>query len=271
MATITATFKVRYPEWQAAFDEWRRVCNLSMVQAMRFQAKQIASALILGYEPRGSKQWNQSTPPNDRKQGEGALVRDVYRAIYPLRAGGFRDVKLRRRVNLAVNRNDVEALQAMVRAGVFGAARVNLTVRPAGEEYASHQDSRQSRGRVLRKHPLFATVGTRTLKEYIAKAKHAVGQAKGGWASSLAALGGRVPAWVARHSKAGTCIDNLKPRQSAVSFSMINRSKWGMYNDEARRITDSVMANRAELIKADIEFLVERGWKRGEKGHIIKP
>lgn len=267
--TNTATFKSNYPKWHAAFEDWAATCRMGIVDAWRYQAKQIASALVLGYEPGGRKDWNQSTPPNDRKQGEGAVVRDIHRAVFPLRADGFRDLKVRKKVSIAVRSDDVAALQAMVTAGVFGQNRVHMTVRPAGNEFTSHQQSRQSRGRVNSKRPRFATVGNTYLKQYVAEAKRGVGQAKGGWASSLEALGGKPPAWVARHKRAGTCIDNLKPGLTDLSFVMINRSKWA--NDsEAQRITDSVVGNRAEQIKADIAFLVENNWTRNAKGQIVK-
>jgi hypothetical protein len=267
--TDTTTFKVNYPEWQQAFAHWALTCGMGIVAAWRYQAKQIASALILGYEPSGKRMWNQSTPPNNRKRGEGALVRDIHRAVFPLRANGFRDVKLRKQITVAVREDDVKKLQALVRAGVFGHDRVHMRVLPAGNEYTAHQQSRASRGRVLHKTPRFATVGNAYLKEYIKESKHAVGQAKGGWAASLEALGGRAPAWVARHKKAGTCVDNLREGITELLFSMRNHAKWAD-DEEAQRIVDSVMANRAELVKADIVFLAERNWTRNDKGQIVK-
>lgn len=269
MSTATATFKTNYPEWQQAFDDWAATCKMGIVAAWRYQAKQIASALVLGYEPGGKKSWNKSTPPNNRQQGEGALVRDIHRSVFPLRADGFRDVKVRKRVSVAVRAEDVVGLQAMVTAGVFGAQRINVRVLPAGNEYTAHQQSRSSRGRVRLKTPRFAVPGNAYLKKYIKEAKRAVGQAKGGWAASLEALGGRAPYWVARHQRAGTCIDNLKQGQAELSFSMINRSKWSG-DGEAERITSAVVGNRTELIKADIALLLKNNWRRNESGRIVK-
>lgn len=264
------TLKVaNYPEWHNALSDWVRVSKMGIVDAFRYQARQIGNALVGGYDAAGRKQWNQSTPPNDRKQGESALVRDIHRAVFPLRAEGFRNIKVQKKVRVAVQAEDVAGLQAMVNAGVFGAERSHMIVRPAGNEFSSHQQSRRTRGRVDDKVPRFATVGVRYLKEYVNKAKHAVGQAKGGWAAGLLALGGRVPAWVSRHARAGTYVDNLRPGQAEVRFSFINRSKWAG-DPASRRIPDAVMQNRAALIHADIGFLIENNWTRNARGQIVK-
>lgn len=274
MAVETATFKTNYPEWHKAFEDWVIVAGLGIVDAFRYQAKQIASALVLGYEPSGKKSWNQSTPPNDKKQGEAAVVRDIRRSIYPLRSDGFRDVKVRRDVRRVLQSEDMAAIEVMLRRGVWGQAIKNAKLFPAGNEYTAHQNSRRSRGKVTMKKPNNA-IPARTweyLRAYEKEAKHGVGQAKGGWASSLITLGGRVPDWIGRHKKAGTCIDNLKPNQTNIGFSMINRSKWGMFDEgsESQRITDQIVSNREELIKADIELLLTNGWKRTADGRIQK-
>lgn len=266
----TATFKVDYPDWFNAFQGWVDYCGMNIVEGFRFQAKQIASALVNGYEEVGRKSWNQSTPPNDRKQGEAAVARDITRSIYPLRADGFRDVKVRKAVQVAVRNEDVPALQAMVRAGVFGANRVNIKVLPAGNEWTAHQNSRSSRGRVRLQRPNYAVPAPtwEYIRRYIREQQQGVGQAKGGWAKSLEALGGRVPAWVSRHRKAGLFVDNLKEGQAQIGCSMINRSKWGAYDEggEASRIVDQVMSVRERMIEADLENMISQGFVRDARG-----
>ncbi len=274
MALDAQHFKTNFPEWHRAFEDWVVASGLGIVDAFRYQCRMIGSALVLGYEPSGSKNWNQSTPPNDRKQGEAAVRRDVRRSIYPLTSKGFRNVKVKRRVEDALRSEDVSKLQMMVQQGVFGHDRTSMKVLPAGNEFTAHQNSRVSRGRVLLKQPRFA-IPARTMsyiKSYTAEAMHGVGQAKGGWANGLFALGGKVPPWIARHRKAGAARDNLKPNQTEIGFSFINRSKWGAYDDEgeARRIAESVMRNRENLITADIKFLIERGWQRDTQGRILR-
>ena len=254
MPVQTAQFKVFYPEWQDAFEYWREVAGLDIVAAWRQQAKLIAERLIGGVG--GASNWNRATPPGTRQQGENALVRDIYRAVKPLKAEGFRDVKVRKRVNVAVRDSDIPALQELIRSGVFGSAMVTATVLPAGNEFTAHQNSRRSRGRVTTKHPGYAVPGDAYLKAYVKEAKATVGNGKGGWVPSLFALGGTCNDWISRHARAGTCVDNLRVGQEPLNFSMINRSKWAEGGDEDR-IIDTVMKDRAEAIQKDIAYRLE--------------
>jgi hypothetical protein len=262
MPVTSATFKVHYPEFQVAFENWRKLVKLDIVDAWRKQGKLIAERLIGGIG--GASGWNRATPPGTRKQGENAMSRDIKRSIFPLKASGFRDVKLRKRVQVAVREEDVATLQGMVKNGVFGAAMVQAKVLPAGNEYTAHQNSRVSRGRVTRQTPGFAEPGDAYLKQYIAEGKSAVGQGKGGWVSSLNALGGKCAEWISRHVKNGTFIDELKPGSDSMRFSMINKSKWASGGDEDR-IIDTVLGDRTESIKADIKFRIESSFKTGRR------
>lgn len=254
------TFKTSYADWKDAFEAWREVVNMDLVDAWRMQARLIAQRLIGGIG--GATNWNRATPPGTRKQGENAVARDIHRAIFPLKADGFRDIKVRKKIKLAVRDADVPALQAMVRNGVFGAARVSMQVLPAGNEYTAHQNSRASRGRVPDKPPRFAVPGDEYLKKYIAEAKHAVGQGRGGWVASLLALGGTCGQWISRHVRAGGCIDGLTRGRENLTFAMINRSQWATGGDEDR-IIDTVLGDRAAAITADIESRMERSFKTG--------
>ena len=130
--TNTATFKVQYPDWERAFNDWAIVCRMGIVDAWRYQAKNIASALVLGYEPSGRKDWNESTPPNVRKQGEYAVERDIRRAIFPLRAEGFKNPKLRKKISMYVRNEDATALEAMLTAGTFGSEFSHLRIATPG-------------------------------------------------------------------------------------------------------------------------------------------
>jgi hypothetical protein len=265
MSAVTAKFTVQYPVWQDAFDYWREVCGLDIIEAWRRQGKLIAERLIGGS---GSSIWNRATPPGTRKQGEEAMARDIKRAIFPLKADGFRDIRIKKRVRNLVAGGDVPALQAMVSAGAFGAENAGLKVIPTGNEFTAHQASRKSRGRVPEKSKKFAVPGDAYLKAYIRDTRGAVGQGKGGWAASLIELGGTCPNWIARHVRAGTFVNNLKRGAERVGFSLINRSKWARGGDEDR-IIDTVLGDRADAIKKDIEFLLANNWKRNARGRAV--
>lgn len=258
MAVQTAKFETAFTEWKDAFDYWREVVDMDIVAAWRQQGKLIAERLIGGVG--GGSNWNRATPPGTRKQGELAMARDIRRAVFPLKADGYYDVKIKKRIQKAVTAGDVKALQTMVNVGLFGDANKNMKVLPAGNEYTGHQNSRASRGRVPKSSRKYATVGDSYLKKYIAESRKAVGNGKGGWAESLITLGGTAPQWITNHRRAGTFIDNLKPGRQDLSFTMINRSKWAEGGDEDR-IVETVMKDRAEAIKLDIENKLALRWK----------
>ena len=265
MSVQTATFSTSYPEWKKQFEDWQIVANQDIVTAWRFQAKLIAERLIGGIG--GGSTWNRATPPGTRKQGENAMQRDIKRAVAPLSGDGFRDIKLKKRITVAVREGDIAALQTMVRNGIFGSALVSAKVLPAGNEYTAHNNSRRSRGRVTEKQPKFAVPGDAYLKKYIADGKQAVGEGKGGWVASLNALGGSCGDWISRHKKSGTCEDHLNylsGLSDKLSFKMINRSKWASGGDEDR-IIDTVLGDRAEAIKADIAHRLEDSFKTGKR------
>lgn len=269
MPVQTITFKTSYTDWKDAFEAWVEVVGMDIVDAWRMQARLIAQRLIGGTSAKDRKAfgWNRATPPGTQKQGENALVRDIQRAVFPLKADGFHDIKVRKKIKLAIRDIDIPALQEMVRKGVFGAARVSMHVLPAGNEYTAHKNSIGSRGRVTSKTPKFAVPGDEYLKKYIAEAKHAVGQGKGGWAASLIALGGSCSQWIARHVKSGGCIDGLTRGRENLTFAMINRSKWASGGDEDR-IIDTVMGDRAAVIAKDMEGIIERSFRTGNPRSI---
>ena len=262
MSVQTSTFKTSYPEWKDEFDYWIEVAGLDIVTAWRLQAKLIAERLIGGIA--GGSTWNRATPPGTRKQGEMAMARDIKRSVTALKGDGFRDIKLKKRITVAVREGDIAALQEMVRNGIFGSALVSAKVIPAGNEYTAHNNSRRSRGRVTEKQPKFAVPGDAYLNKYIADGKQAVGEGKGGWVASLNALGGSCGDWISKHAKSGTFEDNLNPKADKLSFRMINRSKWASGGDEDR-IIDTVLGDRADAIKADIAYRLENSFKTGKR------
>ena len=272
MAVVTTTFKAFYPEWQSAFEDWALTARLGIVDAWRYQAKQIADVLVNGNRAEVKKGfWNRSTPPNERKQGENAVNRDVRRSIYSLDAASFRDIKIKRKVTVAITNNDVGTLQQMVSSGLFGSAQVHAKVLPAGNEYTAHQDSRDSRGRGPQKGtaPKYAIPQRSYLKNYIKDAVRGVGEAKGGWAASFIKLGGSCAGWISKHVRSGTCIDNLRDGAEPLTFSMINRSRWASSGDDDR-IVETVIGDRAEMVKADIAAMLEKGFYRTATGRSYR-
>jgi hypothetical protein len=246
---------VNAPEWDKAFVKWVGVANLSIRDAMRTQGRLLFERLI---NWRGGAI---ATPPQGQAQGKRAVQRDIYRAVFPLRADGFNDPKLRKHVRQVVTEGNHVALQEMVRGGVFGQNVSKAFVAEFDPEM--HKSQRKSRGRVPRtsaKSYRYATDDVAKLKEYIVKRQAMVGQAKGGWAKALRRLLGKPAAWYDKHAKAGTYEDRLS-NASKPEFVGINRSAWASGGDQDR-IMGMALEGRAMAMTKDIERMLENEWKK---------
>ena len=249
-------FQVDTESFLKVFEQWVITANREICGAYRKQGKLLCQRIITG--PKGaSGRRGIATPPDSQKQGEAAVKRDIYRAVFPIKGKGFRDIRARKRVDEAVAKHEYEALQAMARNGLFGPGVVNAKVQPFSPEM--HTSQRKSRGRVWNtkgKDYKFATPNTDTLADYVKTTQGHVGQAKGGWVASLIRLGGRVAGWISRHERSGTYNDGLVPGNKDVFFIMINRSKWAQGGDEDR-IIQQALANREITMKADIARMLK--------------
>ncbi len=252
------TFEVEFKSFNTSFEDWVTTAHIGICDAYRQQGRLLCERIISG--PLGSAgKRGIATPPETRKQGQAAVKRDIYRAVFPIKAKGFRNLKLRRRISDAVAALSYEALQTMARAGVFGQGLVGAQVQPF--QPSMHESQRRSRGRVHdnKGNYKFATPNTDALAQYVKKKQGNVGQAKGGWVESLIRLGGHTAAWIAKHARAGAFEDRLKPGATEVGFTMINRSAWASGGDEDR-IIQQAMAYREGRIREDIETMMSGTW-----------
>lgn len=249
---IVPKFQVNVPEWDRAFVKWVAAARVSVREGIGTQARLLFERIV---NWRGSAV---ATPPKSQKEGKLAVKRDIYRAVFPMRAEGFGDPKIRKRVRAAVDGKDYVALQAMLKTGLFGknlrAANV-FKFKPK-----LHTSQRRSRGRVPRaSRYLYATPDNEALDKYVERRQKMVGQGKGGWAASVKRLGGKVAQWIDRHSRAGTFRDNLNDRQP--SFTGINNSAWASGGDQDR-IIGMAMQGRAMAMVKDIERRMESEWRK---------
>lgn len=252
---IVPKFNIDVPSFDRAFVKWFKAANISIRDAFRTQGRLLFQRLI---------NWTGgaiATPPETMPQGKRAVQRDIYRAVFPLRAEGFNDVQTRKRVRKVIDEGDHVSLTEMVRAGVFGHNVRNAFVAPF-KPYM-HSSQRRSRGRVPRtssKDYKFATDDVDELKSYIDDKQGNVGMGKGGWAAALKHLGGKPAKWVDKHAKHGSFIDNLD-RKSKPEFTGINSSPWAKGGD-VDRILGMAMEGRAMAMVRDAERRIEEQWKK---------
>ena len=109
------------------------------------------------------------------------------------------------------------------------------------------------------------TTKEETVKRFIAKAWHGVGNARGGWAEGLITLGGKLSprGWVGKHRKAGSC--EARFDRGNVSISIVNHSKWATGGDPDR-IIPKVLAGREKAIEASIEHSLDQAWEKDQWG-----
>lgn len=241
----------------AAMSAFFKHSKMSIVEGWRYQGRLLFERIM---NWRGGAI---ATPPKTLTQGKKAVQRDIYRAVFPLRAEAFTDVKMRKRVRSVIDKGDHVALQEMARKGVFGIGLKKAFV--ARFSPKMHQSQRRSRGRVTgnsnRKNYVYATDDVDQLKAYSEKVQSRVGQGKGGWASALIKLGGKPAAWIAKHVRQGTCEDRLHPANKRLSFAGINQSAWASGGDEDR-IIGMAMEGRAMAIVKDLERRIEDEWRK---------
>ena len=255
MAVIPKFTVANFPQWDRAFVSWIEATRSGIGEGMRTQGRLLFQRLI---------NWAGgaiATPPKSQAQGKRAVQRDIYRAVFPLRAEGFGDPKIRKHVRATIESGNHVALQEMVKRGVFGKNVSKAVV--AEFDPVMHSSQRKSRGRVPRtssKAYRYATDDVAKLKKYVEFKQKMVGQGKGGWAASLKRLGGKAAAWYDRHAHAGTYVDNLD-RRGKPEFTGINKSAWASGGD-VDRILGMAMEGRAMAMTKDIERMMENEWKK---------
>ncbi|MGN6552529.1 MAG: hypothetical protein ACTHLW_02190 [Verrucomicrobiota bacterium] len=106
------------------------------------------------------------------------------------------------------------------------------------------------------------------VNRYVTFRLRMVGQAKGGWAKSFIALGGRMSAkgWVGRHSDAGEC--HAQFAKGDIRITMINHSAWASGGDPDRIIEKS-LEGRTKALSARIRRELEQRWGEGAGDGVI--
>lgn len=202
------------------------------------------------------------TPPARKKQGEDALERDINNAVRPLRLKDFRGShSWARNMRRAIRDQDMEVAQILMRRS--SPKHSGLTVVPFSPEL--HLNARGIRNRV-RKPTGFATLDEQDFDAYVDEMLPRVGNAKGGWAKGLLALGGTVADWVRRHEYAGEFEDRLE--SSNPSITVANKSSWGKgersgrSNGNADRVVRNALRSRGETLAKKLAKAQEEDMKR---------
>ncbi|MFM7102474.1 MAG: hypothetical protein ACKO3N_15045 [Verrucomicrobiota bacterium] len=184
------------------------------------------------------------TPPRTRTQGRKVVRTQVLRAVRPMSPSDFDSRQLRK----LARKRDYERLQKAFDAmpsGPFSGKRI-VPFSPT-----LHQEARDRRGRVPEKYDTALTLDVKEVRAYIRQAQDHVGRAKGGWASGVVALGGKVPGWVSRWTGTGRFRDELA-NPVLRYIRQENTSEWAGRGDEDR-VLARAMEGRTKAILGDLE------------------
>ncbi len=189
------------------------------------------------------------TPPKSLAQGRAAVERDIHRAETPFSTEGYKG-KLKDRLDKLAAAGDVAAINAILK-NIKGRS-ANWRVMNFSREL--HQTARGSRGRVISVKNIFV-LQVRELAKYVKSIQARVGLRKSGWLPALTVLGGRAPAWVARHvsNAPGTAALQLTGMMPGITIS----SHAAGVGEDRRLIQYAVnvrakaMASRARMLVKD--------------------
>lgn len=189
------------------------------------------------------------TPPKNKKQGEGAVVRDIAKTVQPFAVDEFRNPALA----AIVEEGDFQAFEVFSRRVSNDKLR---NVQAAPFSPTLHSSRRDRRGRIAskRSRPTFVLgrADRAELAKYIKRKRSNVGIAKSGWLAATQLLGGSVPAWVSRHGTAYGSVIDERNDQYAPGVTAINRTPWAQNREEGNRIIASAMRSRINSMSTDL-------------------
>lgn len=225
---MNLAFDSNAEEYANALREFMQFYSIEIPKALRRQGRLLAQELI------------KKTPPNTRAQGRRAVERDIKRAVRPLRPQDFASKEIRR----LIRKRDYGALQAAFRYFRGNSDLQNVRVVPFDPKM--HTEARDRRGRVKR-FQRKATPDYEEVAAYIKQVQAHVGEARGGWAASLLALGRRPAGWIAEHSNAGRFTDHADDLVRQY-IQMTNESEWAGDGDEDRVIANSLRSRSIAML-----------------------
>jgi hypothetical protein len=190
------------------------------------------------------KQAARFTPPKNRKQGQDAVQRDVKRAAQPLEREFFTADWIRALVDKYQGQWD--KIEAALKKTAFGKWRF--------EKFSKrlHTGARDSRGRVNRSQRTFA-FPTQEILAYVKRVKAHVGLLKSGWWPAYRQLGGKMPSWITRHTRAPGRIVDLSANPNIATITVENH---GRGIGQTRHFVQGALNSRAVSIARRIRLIL---------------
>jgi len=245
------TVAINTEELDRRIAEFARVAKRDLAAVMRNEARLLFATAARFTPPTGSGASHRSVGTTEaRRQGERRTVKDLNKAVAPLRPWEWTSKRIQRLIN--ERKYDRLTLAFRHMPGRFR----GYTVVAGSQVPSIHYRYRDRRGRVnSRKY--WATPDYEDWDDYRDALVRNVGRAKAGWWPALRHLGGKAPAWVKRHgSKTGEYRDTLGAKGDGY-VGGYNISEWANRGDEGRVLAEAVRS-RARSMEAKIHYALNR-------------
>lgn len=196
-----------------------------------------------------------------KKQGEGAIKRDVGRVYFSLRkfADVIKSPRLKQGMLNALNRGDFDAISEIMRE-MKQSTKAVTTARVAFQ-----QQFRNNRGIVTRGTKKTGVFDENSMIDVVNQLIGHVGKAKAGWMPAARAFGTKgIPAWVSRHSGEGS--SELRENGNEITLTAVNSNKAiGSLNSQAS-IVQNALVGRLRDLTAKVQRILDRGASKVNRG-----
>lgn len=237
-------------DYRNALIRWMATFGKNAHGAVRVQGRLLGERLIA------------LTPPHSMSQGKNRVRSDIKKIIL-----GLDDLE-DRQIPQYVLKGDTNIIKAFVnkQGVVYGVDKA--LYRPdasLGDLSKFHQSQRDQRGRIGDAGKFTRDIGrwkfitmmvapSNRVAEYVALVQNRVGRGRGGWASGVTRLGGRVAQWIAVHARtSGQFKDGTDQPNPSVEF--INQSEWAAGGDQDR-IRENAINARIRDMNASIRHAI---------------
>lgn len=234
--------------WRDTGAELRRWKNMDVPQFVRHRARVLAQDLIKWTPPRG-KHPGKETFRQQKKRGEGTIMRDSLRTFTPLDklrivedpSTGWAGPAIKK----AMAAGDMYTVEGILK-------KLRFTVRGVLSQpsLSIHQAARTRRGTVPKKQGWFVP----RHEQVVAFAKTLfphVGKAKSGWGEPAGKLGVPTrnwPLWVQQHGRNGHLVDNTTVANKPKMFLINDRPETRDY-DKTEIVDAAIFVNEAKMKK----------------------
>lgn len=197
------------------------------------------------------------TPPKTQAQGRARVAGDILRVYKDFGNVSFDAPSIQK----AWRANDYQALQTLLGPDNFTEGlRLEKEVNPG-----IHQSARKVRGRVSdRRKPHVGITGRGKLRRYISQVQRRVGIAKAGWAHSMIAVGGKLPAWINRHGTGYGEVNDESRNRINPGIELINKVSHMKDLNTQKRIVASAIQGRSRDIARSAEHQLRKATRRAQ-------